>query len=66
MDDYDNEMFQQKSKEEYEIDGISTISILFMGGLLPSCAIFYEESCSFVNGKKEPTLLSCSPIGVKR
>ena len=66
MDDYDDEMFQQKSKEEYEIDGISTISSLFMGGLLPSCAILYEEGCSFVKGKKQPTLLSCSPIGVIR
>ena len=66
MDDYDDEMFQQKSKEDYEIDRISTISSLFMGGLLPSCAILYEEGCSFVKGKKQPTLLSCSPIGVIR
>ena len=66
MDDYDEEMFQQRGTEEYEIDGISTISSLFMGGLLPSCAIFYEEGCSFLNGKKQPTLLSCSPIGVIR
>ena len=68
MDDYDEEMFQQRGrgKEQYEIDGISTISALFMGGLLPSCAIFYEEGCTFLNGKKQPTLLSCSPIGVIR
>ena len=66
MDDYDDELFQQKSKDEYEIDGISTISSLFMGGLLPSCAIFYEEGCSFVKGKKQLTLLSCSPLGVIR
>ena len=33
MDDYDDEMFQQKSKEENEIDGISTIlSLLFCEG----------------------------------
>ena len=42
MDDYDDEMFQQTSKAEYEIDGISTISSLFMGGLLPSCASLYS------------------------
>ena len=66
MDDYDEERFQQRCKEQHEIDGISTISALFMGGLLPSCAIFYEEGCSFLNGKKQLTLLSCSPIGVIR
>ena len=66
MDDYDEEMFQQRGKEQYEIDGISTISALFMGGLLPLCAIFYEEGCTFLNGKKQLTLLSCSPIGVIR
>ena len=66
MDDYDDEMFQQTSKAEYEIDEISTISSLFMGGLLPSCAIFYEEGCSFVKDKKQPRLLSCSPLGVIR
>ena len=66
MDDYDDEMFQQTSKAEYEIDRISTISSLFMGGLLPSCAIFYEEGYSFVKGKKQPRLLSCSPLGVIR
>ena len=60
--DYDDEVFQWTSKAEYEIDGISTISSLFMGGLLPSCAIFYEEGCSFVKGKKQPRLLSCSPL----
>ena len=66
MDDYDDEMFQKTSKEDYEIDGIATISALFMGGLLPTCAILYEEGCSFVNGKKQLTLLSCSPIAVIR
>ena len=38
--------------------------MLFMGRLLPSCAILYEEGCSFVKGKKQPTVKVCPWCGV--
>ena len=38
----------QSRKSNYEIDAIATVATIFMPSLLLSCAVLYEEGCSFL------------------
>ena len=66
MDEGDDEYLNQKAKPQYEIDCIATLCCVFIPAVLPSCALLYEEGCSFHSGKVHLKLLSSSPGGIIR
>ena len=41
--------FSLNQKSNAEVDGMATIVMKFMPALLPSCAVMYEEGCSFLH-----------------
>ena len=47
--------------KESELDGISTLCTIFVPALLPTCAVVYEEGCSFVKGQHRKELICCTP-----
>ena len=49
-----------------ELDGMTTISTIFMPSLLPSCAVLYEEGCSFIDGNRKNKILGATHIGYIR
>ena len=53
-------------KAQYEVDGIATVANAIMPGLLPSCAIMYEEGCSFIRSHLYAKFLMVSPLAVIR
>ena len=61
-----HEMFQKNNNDNFENDAICTISCIVMPAILPLCALFYEEGCSFIDGKINKKLLSTSPLGIIR
>ena len=61
-----HKMFPKNQNNTFENDAICTISCIVMPAILPSCAIFYEEGCSFIDGKINKKLLSTSPLGIIR
>ena len=58
--------FDKTEMSNVELDVIATIACIYMSALMPSCAIMYEEGCSFLKGKYYPKLLAASPLGVIR
>ena len=54
------------TKSQYEVDGIATLSRTFMPALLPSCAVMYEEGCSFLGTNMYRKFLCVSPLCVIR
>ena len=38
--------------------GLATLTNIIMPSMLPSCAVFYEEGCRYLNGKKRNKLIS--------
>ena len=59
----------QRDKTEYcanELNGMATLCCTFMSSLLPSCAVFYEEGCSFIDGKKRLNMLCSTSAGMIR
>ena len=58
--------FHIEHKSQYELDGIATIANAIMPGLLPSCAIMYEEGCSFIRSHLYGKFLMVSPVAVIR
>ena len=61
-----NEDYFPSGKSTYEIDGIATVASIFMPALLPSCAILYEEGCSFIESNIYKRFLCVSPLCVIR
>ena len=61
-----NEDYFPSGKSTYEIDGIATVASIFMPALLPSCAILYEEGCSFIESNMYKRFLCVSPLCVIR
>ena len=61
-----HEMFPKNENDDFENDAICTITCMVMPAILPSCALFYEERCSFIDGKNNEKLLSTSPLGIIR
>ena len=53
-------------KTDYEVDGMATVANILMPGLLPSCAIMYEEGCSFIRSDNYSKFLMVSPMAVIR
>ena len=53
-------------KTNYEVDGIATVANILMPALLPSCAIMYEEGCSFIRSDNYSKFLMVSPMAVIR
>ena len=60
------EMFTKNKNDNCENDAICTISCIVMPAILPLCALFYEEGCSFIDGKTNKKILSTSPLGIIR
>ena len=60
------EMFTKMKNDNFENDAICTIGCMVMPAILPSCAVFYEEGCSYIDGKYNKKLLSTSPLGIIR
>ena len=58
--------FDIEHKGEYELDGMATVANTLMPGLLPSCAIMYEEGCSFMSSQLYAKFLMVSPLAVIR
>ena len=61
-----HQMFLKTKNDNFENDAICTISCMVMPAILPSYALFYEEGCSFIDGKNNKKLLSTSPLGIIR
>ena len=61
-----HEMFLKNKNDNFEDDAICTISCMVMPALLPLCAFFYEEGCSFIDDKTNNKILSTSPLGIIR
>ena len=61
-----NENYFSSWKSKYEIDAMATVSSIFMPSLLPSCAVLYEEGCSFIASNFYKKFLSVSPLCVIR
>ena len=53
-------------KSVYEIEAITTLSTVFMPSLLPSCAVLYEEECSFIGSHLYKKFLCVSLLCVIR
>ena len=49
-----------------ELDGMTTVATIFMPSLLPSCAVLYEEGCSFIDGRVKNRLICTTHIGYIR
>ena len=47
--------------KDAELDGICTVCIIFTPAFLPTCAVVYEEGCSFVKGRTRKELICCTP-----
>ena len=61
-----NEDYFPSEKSSYEIDAIATVASIFMPALLPSCAVLYEEGCSFIESNFYKRFLCVSPLSVIR
>ena len=66
MDEGTDEYIDQIHPPDYELHCMATVSCLFMPALMPSCAILYEEGCSFYSGNIHSKLLSTSHTAVIR
>ena len=44
-------------EEQMMMDGFTTIASIFMPAFLPTCAVMYEEGCSFLHGSKRKNML---------
>ena len=58
--------FDIDHKGQYELDGLATIANTLMPGLLPSCALMYEEGCSFIRSQLYAKFVMVSPLSVIR
>ena len=47
--------------KEAELDGLCTVCTIFAPSFLPTCAVIYEEGCSFLKGRNRKELLCCTP-----
>ena len=56
-------MFTKTKNNNFENDAICTISCMVMPAVLPLCAVFYEEGCSFIDEKYNKKLLSTVTTG---
>ena len=45
------------SQQQILLDGLTTIASVFMPSFLPTCAVMYEEGCSFLHGSKRRNML---------
>ena len=48
------------------LDGITTVASVFMPAFLPTCAVMYEEGCSFIHGSQRRNMLSTTSNAVIR
>ena len=48
------------------LDGMTTVASVFMPAFLPTCAVMYEEGCSFIHGSQRKHLLSTTSNAVIR
>ena len=56
-------------KNDYDLlekNTISTLCCTLMASLLPSCAVFYEECCTFIDGKMRQNMVCCTQLGMIR
>ena len=42
------------------MNSTATLCCTFMAALLPSCVVFYEEGCTFIDGKARQHMLCCT------
>ena len=54
------------SYKQAELDGLTTVTSIFMPALLPSCAVMYEEGCAYIEGKTISKLICTTSNGYIR
>ena len=57
---------QSTTVSSMELTALATICSTFMPALLPSCAVLYEEGCSFIHGKNRKNLLCSTNTAIIR
>ena len=57
---------QSTTVTSMELTALATICSMFMPALLPSCAVLYEEGCSFIHGKNRKNLLCSTNTAIIR
>ena len=48
---------ENASQTKNQMDCLTTIASVFMPAFLPTCAVMYEEGCSFLHGSKRKNML---------
>ena len=51
----------EENYRQAEMDGIATVCAIFTPAFLPTCAVVYEEGCSFVKGRTRKEFICCTP-----
>ena len=49
--------YENASQTKNQMDCLTTIASVFMPAFLPTCAVMYEEGCSFLHGSKRKNML---------
>ena len=63
-DEATDEIVSKKCYSESDINSLITINCIVTPSILPSCAIFYEEGCTFLDGNNKPNMLCSTHTGV--
>ena len=65
-----DEMFMESHTQvtysQSELNGLASLCSAFAASLLPSCAVFYEEGCRFMDGIYRKNLLCSTHYGIIR
>ena len=65
-EEHDINITKKNDYDHLEKNTISTLCCTLMASLLPSCAVFYEEGCTFVDGKLRQNMVWCTQLGMIR
>ena len=56
----------KKCYAQSDINSLITMNCIVTPSILPSCAIFYEEGCAFLDGRNKINMLCSTHTGIIR
>ena len=65
-DEATEEFASKKFYSQSDINSVITINCIITPSILPSCVIFYEEGCTFLDGKNKINMLCSTHTGIIR
>ena len=65
-DEATEEFASKKCYSQSDINSLITINCIVTPSILPSCAIFYEEGCAFLDGNNKINMLCSTHTGIIR